>query len=158
MTVNVGMFGNTPGAVAQAKVTTRLTGGKRPQPPYSILVQPALNSLLVTFADPNPGTGAQTYTMVYRDTESQLFMQLGPGIHCFTFPAQGGENPPTVAGYLSFVTPSGRESRKVQFTGKAAIQAIGANPPANPSAPPIQPPNTPPGNMGGGRSGRPISN
>jgi hypothetical protein len=151
MAVNVGMFGNPPGATQQLKTNTRLTGGKRPQAPYSIVVQPALNSLFVTFEDPNPGTGAQLYTYVYRDDESHLFMQLPPGVHSFAFPAQGGSNPPTVAGYLSFVTPSGRESRKVQFVGKAAVQAIGSNPPANPSAPSgsTQLPSGPYGSTGG---------
>lgn len=160
MSLPVSMFGNAPGVTQQLKTNARLVGsGRRPDPPCSIMAQPGPNCLIVTWSNQGTAANALCSTRVYLDVESNLFATLAPGCVYTTIPATGGPNPPVRAFYLSFITPGGVESRKVQGKGSAAPQANGAAPPTNP-----QPPSGAgtvgagsAGNGNNGRAGRPIS-
>jgi hypothetical protein len=86
---------------------------------------------------------------IYLDTERHFFAQLPPGAGYAIIPLDGGPTPPIKAIYLSYITPGGLESRKVQIKAQAAAQAVGAPPP--PSPPP--PAGSPGGGSGTGNGG-----
>ena len=114
-------------------------------PPTSIMAQPGLNSVLLTWSNQGSiASNGNCSVVISRDTESNVIAVLPPGSVQYTAPAVGGATPPVYAWYLAYRNPCGLMSRQVQIKGSASPQTDVANPPANPAPPPGA------GNYGGG--------
>ena len=125
----------------QAQTNVLTSGGlKKPEPPRSVIAQPAANSIVLSWVNVRQNH-PNCRTRIYLDTESCLYVEHAPGVNSAVVPADGGPTPKPRSIYLSFVTPAGAESRKINVQQSAAPQANGAPPPPNP----------PTGGGGGGR-------
>jgi hypothetical protein len=111
-------------------IRTRGTG-KTPAPPRSPVAQPGRSKVVVTFnGDPSNHPGMRT--RVYKGTESGLYAELPAGIR----QCEVAGTPGIVMNvFLSFVTPTGAESRKVLVQCAPAVENAGDTPPADPTPP-----------------------
>jgi hypothetical protein len=138
--------------------TNVLTAGgtKRPQPPQSIVAQSGPNSVLLTWRPVRENHPASR-TRIYLDCEGNLYQEFPPGVTNTTVPADGGPSPKPRGIFLSYITPAGAESRKVQVICGAVPQENGAPPPSNPTPPAGSNPLNTGGGSGGGGARRPST-
>lgn len=127
--------------------TANLGSGKRPNPPRSIVAQGGSRKIVVTWnSDPNNESNVRY--RVYRNTESELYRECVEQ-HC-EVSCSTSATPALINIFVSAITPTGIESRKVLVQCAPAAEA-GA--PAEPS-PPAGWSREPTGGSGGGsRSG-----
>jgi len=131
----------TQAQLLQARTNVLTSGGNRkPESPRSVIAQPACNSVVLSWVRVRTNHPA-CRTRIYLDIADCLYQEHAPGVNSAVVPADGGPTPKPRSIYLSFVTPAGFESRKINVQQSAAPQANGAPPPPNPGT----------GGGGGGR-------